>query len=637
MIPTRTSTQTLSLIAFGLALALAWLGYAPGLGGQFQLDDRGNLASLEYVDDTKSALDFILAGEAGPLGRPLSLASFALQAGSWDEDPAAFIAVNIGIHLVNAVLLAWCLYRLGTLRGMPAAQASVAATAAASVWVTMPLLASASLLIVQRMTTLSALFLLLGLAAYLESRRGIESRPRRALGLMTASLVGGTLLSGLCKETGLLLPVFVLVLEVTLLDRPDSVAAPRWRAWSAVFLWLPLVLIGGYLLRLLDYPEATVLRRGFDAGERLMSEAEILWVYLRKAFLGMPGGLGIYQAPPAIARSLFSPSTLVAVLSWPFLVVAAVAWRRRFPLAAFAVLWFVAGHLIESTLVPLELYFEHRNYLPVVGPVFAAMAALVAAGPGLRRGALVGVPVFVLASAYFLHGFASLWGEPSLAARYWAIRYPDSVRAVTTLAGFQLREEGPLQALRTLDEFVLAHPEHAYLRIPELNLRCQYLPAEDHAIVINELLRELPGIDFTYTAGTMLNELYATVAGGDCRGVDTDTVIALADSLRSNPRYGRNRLYNQFHFRLLASIERLRGDFEGALANLRRAIEYAPSSELNMMMVTALADAGDFDAAREFVDDALQRGPRHPLQALRWRRDLDGLRIYISELEKQSR
>jgi hypothetical protein len=68
--------------------------------------------------------------------------------------------------------------------------------------------------------------------------------------------------------------------------------------------------------------------------------------------------------------------------------------------------------------------------------------------------------------------------------------------------------------------------------------------------------------------------------------------------------------------------------------NLRKALTYGPSGELNMMMVTALAGDGDFDAAHDFIDDAKNNAPTNPLRAVKWRRDLDGLRAYIDELEK---
>ena len=53
-----------------------------------------------------------------------------------------------------------------------------------------------------------------------------------------------------------------------------------------------------------------------------------------------------------------------------------------------------------------------------------------------------------------------------------------------------------------------------------------------------------------------------------------------------------------------------------------------------MMMVTTLAGVGNFDAAREYIDDVRVAAPRNPLQAANWHRDLDELAVYIDELEK---
>ena len=170
------------------------------------------------------------------------------------------------------------------------------------------------------------------------------------------------------------------------------------------------------------------------------------------------------------------------------------------------------------------------------------------------------------------------------------------VRAVTTMATYQMTEEGPLRTLSTIDRFVIENPQYAYLRIQELNLRCMYLPDQDHAAVFAELERELPAVDFTYTAGTMLSEFFSTVIARECNGVDFDTVVELADLLLRNPRYVNDRLYNQFHHKLLAGIARQQGDDAAALEHLQRAIGFGPSSELNSMTVTMLAGAGEHDA-----------------------------------------
>jgi hypothetical protein len=636
VIRTRFTTTNLYLLGFCLVLLLAWCSYRPALSGAFQLDDIGNLGGLARIEDTASAMDFVISGAAGPLGRPLALLTFALQAESWEQGAAAFLTVNVLIHLLNALLLAWCLYWMALQSGVEREKSTLVAAVAAGVWVMLPLLATASLLVVQRMTTLSALCMLLGLGGYLLARRQIDVKPTRALFGMSVSLAAGTLLAALAKESGLLLPVFVLVLEATILDRPTGIAMRRWRLWQSLFLLLPLLAIVAFLASRSAYPDSMVARRDFDAWERLLSEAHILWVYLRKALLGIPAELGIYQNPPQISRSLFDPLTLLACISWLALAALSVVWRRRYPLLALAVLWYLGGHLIESSVIPLELYFEHRNYLPIVGPVFALCSFLLLGPTKRRRVGMVVLPVFVLVSAYFLYTFASLWGEPSRSSRYWAMQYPQSVRAVSTMATYQLEEEGPRRTLQTIDQFVIAYPQYAYLRIQELNLRCMIAPDQDHGLVLAELERELPDVDFTYTAGTMLSQLFDTVASGQCNGVGADTVKSLANVLYSNRRYASDSSYGQFHFKLLAAISRRQGEYAESLENLRVAISHRPSSELNMMMVTALGGAGDFSAAHAFIDSAEKKGPGNLLRAVAWQRDLDGLRAYIHELERYS-
>ena len=628
------STGRLAQVAFVFALVVAWVCYQPAVTGALQLDDRSNLEGLQHVSDFDSGLNFALSGSAGPLGRPIALASFTMQAHSWKSGAADFIRVNILIHLLNAVLLAFCVMRLSLLLPMSRNRALCNAALVASAWVLLPLLATSTLLVVQRMTTLSATFALLGLAGYLVARTRLDDRPRRALLLMSGSLVAGTLLAALCKESGLLLPVFVLSLEATVLQAPGSISKKLWRVWQLVILGVPLLVIIAYLATTVPYPEALSLRRGFSGGERLLTEAGLLWVYVFKAIIGHPDSLGIFQNPPQVARSLLDLPTLAAFVSWLALFVGAIIWRRRLPLLALAILWFLAGHLIESTTVALELYFEHRNYLPIIGPIFALCSYLLLHDGKLQRTALAAVVAVCAVNAYFLYVFASLWGEPSMAARHWAIQYPDSVRAMMTLATYQLSEESAVRGAKTLSRFVSDNPQHAYLRIQQLNIVCRIAGAADHTALVQELHRRLPDVDFTYTAGTMLSQLFDTSVATDCDSVSPDTVIALAESLHANRRYVHDSAYNQFHYKLLAGISRYKGDNIAALANLREAIAYQPSSELNFMMVTALVDTGEFAAARAFIDDARSAAPINPLRNAKWHRDLDELAGYVEELEK---
>jgi tetratricopeptide (TPR) repeat protein len=625
-----------TLIAFGAVLAFAWFCYQPAISGAFQLDDYVNLGGLAEVEDTASAIEFMFSGIAGPTGRPLALASFALQAEQWTQGPSAFLRVNILIHLVNAALLAAFLYQLSIQRAVARYEAALVATAAASLWVLMPLLVTASLLIVQRMTTLSAMFMLLGLNGYLYSRARIGIRPKQALAGMSASLIAGTVLATLCKESGLLLPALVLVLEETVLERPGSVRVRDWRIYAWTFLILPLVLLLVYLASWLDYPDHLVASRGFNAWERFMTEGRILWVYLAKAVVGIPGQLGIYQESQAVSRSLASPETILACVAWSGLFLASTVWRRRYPLFSLAVLWYLVGHLIESTVVPLELYFEHRNYIPVIGPLFALASSLIMLP---ARGRIAGLLVAAIAiiNAWFLYSFATLSGDPPFAARYWAAKNPGSHRAVMTLAIYELEEEGPLAVVDTIESTISTYPGLGYMRIPQLDLLCQIAPENDYREIVQQLERQLTTVDFRYAATKMLSDLYSTTSNTKCGGVDPATVISLAEALHTNLRYANDPVYNQFYHKMLAVHARDQGDYDAAIDHLQQAIAHGQSADINKLMVTTLGGAGEFAAARNFIDNAEALRPANPVKALMWQRDLDILREHIRKLEQYVR
>ncbi len=164
-----------------------------------------------------------------------------------------------------------------------------------------------------------------------------------------------------------------------------------------------------------------------------------------------------------------------------------------------------------------------------------------------------------------------------------------------------------------------------------------FLPGEAHDVVIEELRRELPTVEFTYTAGTMLSQLLDSVVATNCNGVGLEQVRELANVLQGNPHYGLVPGYNQFHHKLLAGIARQQDDFDTTVEELEKAISFQGSGELNMMIVTTLAGAGQFDQANAFISAALDDEPRNPLQRIAWRRNLASLSAYVDELERYSR
>lgn len=629
-LPDRHQIAALAVVV--LILLGGWLAYKPALGGSFLLDDASNLGELQNIDDAKSTLRFVFSGSAGPVGRPLALASFVPQASSWNDGAAPFLAVNIFLHLLNAVLVGGFLYQLTLVRGTDPRSARFVAVSAMALWLFMPLLASASLMVVQRMTTLSATFVLVGLNAYLGARKATAISENRALAAMTLALVVPGALSILSKENGVLLPVLVLVTELTLLSRPAPISYSKWRNWVGIVLVLPTLAVVAYLAVRMPYSEQLILRRDFTVWDRLLTQSRVLWEYLLNAFVPRPGHFGPYHDAYPIARSLLSPLTLLAVVAWIAAFLLSVLWRRRYPLVAFAVLWFLAGHLLESTTIPLEMYFEHRNYIPIIGPVFA-LCYLALQIPNYRLIVRVGLSLYILLNALFLFSQTSMWGNPQVSARFWHMQFPNSVRAATALATEQMSLEGPAGTLSTLREFSEEHPKHGYIRIPELTLSCIIAPEGEHRPIVQVLKTTLPNVAFSYTAGRMLAELSDMAMRENCKSVDDKVIEELAEKLLSNPRYKQNTVYNQFHHQIMAQLARHRGDVETTMEHLQRAIGFEPSPDLNMMVVTTLVSDGQFGAARDFIEQASAGAPLHPFKRYVWSSGLRELKSYVDAVE----
>ena len=614
-------------------LVIAWLLYSPGLSADFLLDDRPNLGGLTAVSDSSSAIQFAFSGDAGPTGRPVSLLSFALQADQWGGAARPFLEVNLFIHLLNA-LLAWGFFaQLARSLKFGRHDAMLIALAAVSLWALMPLLASSTLMVIQRMTTLAATWMLLGLNVYLVFRSRLDDAPRTALVGMSLAVGIATLLAVLSKENGALLPTLVLVVEATLLGRPQAVSTRTWRGWQVVVLGVPSAAIAVLLLSRVPYDAATIAKWDFSAGERLLTEARVLWDYAFNAALPRLTAFGPFHDDYAVSRRLFDPGTLLAVAGWLAAIGAALFLRRRYPLYAFGVLWFAAGHLVESTTVPLFLYFEHRNYVPMLGPAFALSAALFSVTGRLQLPARLLLPVLAVLNGVILFGVTSTWGTPAVAAPFWASIAPDSPGATGFFVQQQIQGGDPAGAIATLAEFAADHPEHAYLGLPALTLACSILPGEDHRDRARNLEPQLATMRYGDFVASQLDQLFAATRQKPCAGVDAATVRGLADAVYGNPRYRNVDAYASLHYQLLARIAFADGNSSEALARLEDARRYGGGAELDARIVSVLISERDFTGARDYVQQAEADLPRHPFRRVAASAMLEELRRYVDEAE----
>ena len=632
---TRSGDRDGVITAAGIIaiLLVGWFAYTPGLHGAFTFDDLPNLAQLQNVDDRVSAIRFVFTGKAGPTGRPLAMASFLPQADEWENGARSFLTVNLLLHLLNGALVTLLLRMLARRLGLQAAQINLVALAGGAIWLLLPILASTTLVVVQRMTLLSSAFVLAGAIGYLAARSRLDERPRAALAGMSLSLGAATALSVLCKENGALLPTLILIVEATVLKAPQPTRI--WRAFVAVALVAPTALICAYLLYRGFYSEELLAMRGFSGTERVLTQALILWEYLFRAFAPLPGSILPYNDGHAIARSLADPVTLLAVAGWIVALGAAIRVRRRQPVFAFAVLWYLGAHLLESTTLPLELVFDHRNYVPLIGPAFALAYLPVALRSEYRQLGYASLGAYAALLAVVLFGTTSRMGQPDAHAAWWYEQAPASVRAATTYATQQIAAGDFDGALDSLHRFVDKQPQHGYLLIQDLNIACLLRPRGDHGERVSHLAQVLPEVAFSLTTGVMLRELLASVSRIECNGVGDGTVAALATAVMQNPSYGLNSTYSGFHHALMANIYRSQGDIASALRHIEQAAELRPSMDTTTMVVSSHVANEDYAAARLAIAAARDAAPRHPAKRFLWFHDLGELQRFVDSVETE--
>ncbi|MGO3669793.1 MAG: tetratricopeptide repeat protein [Vreelandella alkaliphila] len=447
-------TKRFQVIITAVLLALAALTvYWPGLSGGYVFDDFPNL-----VDNDQTVLADLspgqlwqgaMASDSGPLKRPIAMLSLSVERYFFGLDPRPMKLVNLGIHIANALLL-FLLARLILQRTeqqwgrsflLPA---PMVALLVALAWALAPINLTGVLFVIQRMESLAALFMLLGLLAYWRGRARL-AQGQGGLRWMWGGLIVGGGLGVLSKESAVMLPVYALLIEWLMFGFGPQQSAERAavRRLFVVLLVIPAVLGLAWLLpRTFAHPEFG--NRPFDVYERLWTEARVLWHYLLWIVAPNPAALSLYHDAFPISRGPFAPwTTLVSVLGLLLLVVGAFVARQRWRLLSFGIFWFLVMHLLVSTFLNLELVYEHRNYLGSFGILLALFAMLLDS----RLVGMVFLRRFAVVALVILYGFltflrANEWSDPVQHAYFEATRQVDSPRAQYAL-GHELMQRSP--------------------------------------------------------------------------------------------------------------------------------------------------------------------------------------------------
>jgi tetratricopeptide (TPR) repeat protein len=593
----------LPIISGMVLLVMLALAYWPGLRGGFLFDDFSSLDQLgRYggVRDWTRFLYFLTSGEADPTGRPVAQLSWLLDARNWPADPWPFKRTNLLLHLGNGVLLLLLLQRLQRWVHAPDGDRATrdwTPLLATTLWLAHPLWVSTTLYIVQRQAMLATTFVLLGLLAWDTAYRQLRAGARgRGWAWLALGVGGATLLAGLSKANGFLLPLLALAVWWSIQSRSEAGLEPRrrrgLRVQVATGIGLPALAIAGYLLE--QIPAAirrTAAVRDFSLGERLLSQPRALLEYLGLLVVPREGSGGVFNDGFAISHGLLDPwTTLPALLAILALIAAGFAARTRWPRWSAALLFFFAGHLMESGPVALELYFEHRNYLPALLLSWPVAHGLLAPGQArrARRALALALPVILLVLTWQR---ATLWGDPPLQALVWAQRNPDSARAQGYAAGILAAQGRTAEAQRLLQRAQQHLPGQSLIALNRVAQACRAgaagtadLDAATQAVRAQRL----------WNQGTLdwLSRLHQEVLAGRCPALGTAGWQQLIVEVAANPTFNRSPARQQALYRMQGRAALAARNPDAALAAFDRGLDLEPKPQVALAQAADLGNAG---------------------------------------------
>jgi len=603
--------QTLAVAGGWVILFLAGtLAYWPGLTGPFVFDDFGSIAAIGDrggVTDWDTLKAFVFGGDAGPLGRPLALLSFLIDANNWPADPWPFKRTNLVIHLINGALLGVLTAKILQLLDFEKRDVSWIALVSAMCWLLHPFLVSTTLYAVQRMAQLSTLFIFSGLITYLYGRSLVAANAMKAYVIMSVSVPLFTFLALFSKENGVLLPLLVGVVELTVVAGRHRRLAALNRYWAIVFIVVPSTIVALYLGERVmrdDFFEA-VPPRDFSTYEGLLTQARVLVDYLKHWFLPELYTTGVFQDHFIKSTGVFSPiTTALSALLHVAVISVSIVKRRKWPLFALATLFFYASLVLESSVLNLELYFEHRNYLAAA---FLLLPLIVLLRKKLSHRHFI---VVAAGAMLLLGGFtrysATIWSDYPSMVEASARKAPTSARAQSQYSTQLYNEQRYGESSQVIDRAIQNIPDNMSLRVTRITLLCNMgiLTASD--------FEQAAGVVSANTFDPRSFELYTTlvtsVINGRCPNISLEAVRDMFANMLQVPQNAgtRSLRYSQIKY-FVGFAEAYAGEPSRAVAAFVESLRARPGASHAMLMAAHLATGNYFDEALHFSDLALSQ------------------------------
>ncbi len=346
--------------------------YSNTFHSSWHFDDIPNIIENEALHLNKINWDnikktfFASLGGTGKIYRPIACLSFALNYYLGGDNVFGYHLVNISIHIIASVFLFLFIYNsLNTpiLKVKYGPNSYNIALLATVLWSINPIQTQAITYIVQRMASMAGMFYIMSMYFYLKGR--ISEKKPLIISYYLLCAVTATLALG-SKQNAAMLPISIFFFDIFIIQGLTKENIKRNILIFAIFVFITLafsLVLVAASSSFEDLFSGYSVRR-FTLIERLLTEPRVILFYITLLLYPMPDRLCITHDITISHGLLDPPATIISILFILGILCLAVIKSRKWPFISFCGIFFFLNHIIESSIFPLEMIFEHRNYIP---------------------------------------------------------------------------------------------------------------------------------------------------------------------------------------------------------------------------------------------------------------------------------
>lgn len=354
-------TFNFTLLAFLIIAVISILIYSNSFDCEFQFDDESNISEQAVIKKLSNFTDLSIWKNIN--FRPLTMFTFAINYHFNKLDVVGYHVGNLIIHIIMGWFVFLLINLIFSLQSIKSDSFSedkkYLALFAALICVAHPIQTQAVTYIVQRMTSLAAMFYIISIFLYAKGR---IIHIKKGLKWDALILYIGALLSGvfalLSKQNAATFPLAMLLFELFIIRNKENKPFKKYLIFSSsvlLLVFLAIVFSG-------NLPKET---EQISRINYLITQFRVMIKYIQLLLLPVHQNLDYNFYASNTFWNLKEIGSFLIILG---LFISGVLLFRKQRILSFGIFWFFLTLSVESSILPIsDIIYEHRLYLPMIG------------------------------------------------------------------------------------------------------------------------------------------------------------------------------------------------------------------------------------------------------------------------------